>query len=52
VCAGLLQDALALPLFTGGNIGVRRRQLHALMLDPAYDDLATLDGICLAETVP
>jgi hypothetical protein len=26
--------------------------LHALMLDPAYDDLATLDGICLAETVP
>src|SRR5260370_23251410 len=50
--AGLLQDAVALPLFAGGNIGVRRRQLHALMLDPAYDDLATLDGICLAETVP
>jgi hypothetical protein len=22
------------------------------MLDPAYDDLATLDGVCLAETVP
>src|SRR5258706_365504 len=50
--AGLLQDAVALPLFAGGNIRVRRRQLHALMLDPAYDDLATLDGICLAETVP
>jgi hypothetical protein len=50
--AGLLQDAMALPLFAGGNIGVRRRQLHALMLDPAYDDLATLDGKCLAETVP
>jgi len=33
--AGLLQDAMALPLFAGGNIGVRRRQLHALMLDPA-----------------
>ena len=48
--AGLLQDAVALPLFAGGNIGVRRRQLHALMLDPAYDDLATLDGVCLAET--
>jgi hypothetical protein len=44
--AGLLQDAMALPLIAGGNIGVRRRQLHALMLDPAYDDLATLDGIC------
>src|ERR1700722_9765953 len=47
--AGLLQDAMALPLFAGGNIGVRRRQLHALMLGPAYDDLATLDGVCLAE---
>jgi butyryl-CoA dehydrogenase len=43
---------MALPLFAGGNIGVRRRQLHALMLDPAYDDLATLDGICPAETAP
>ena len=50
--AGLLQDAMALPLFAGGNIGVRRRQLHALMLDPAYDDLATLDGACLTETAP
>jgi alkylation response protein AidB-like acyl-CoA dehydrogenase len=50
--ASLLQDAVVLPLFAGGNIGVRRRQLQALMLDPAYDDLATLDGICLSETVP
>ena len=48
--AGLLQDTVALPLFAGGNIGVRRRQLHALILDPAYDDLATLDRLCLAET--
>lgn len=40
--AGLLQDAVALPLFAGGNIGVRRRQLHALMADPGYDDLATV----------
>ena len=24
---GLLQDALVLPLFDGGNMGVRRRQL-------------------------
>lgn len=47
--AGLLQDAVALPLLAGGNIGVRRRQLHALMLDPAYDDLATLDGSRVAE---
>jgi butyryl-CoA dehydrogenase len=47
--AGLLQDAVVLPLLAGGNIGVRRRQLHALMLDPAYDELATLDGACQAE---
>lgn len=40
--AGLLQDALAFPLFDGGNIGVRRRQLHELLRDPAYDPLATL----------
>jgi butyryl-CoA dehydrogenase len=50
--AGLLQDAIALPLFAGGNIGVRRRQLHALMLDPTYDDLATLEGLHVTETVP
>jgi len=28
---GLLADALVLPLFDGGNMGVRRRQLHELM---------------------
>jgi nitroalkane oxidase len=37
----LLQDALALPLFGGGNIGVRRRQLHALLKPPEYDPLMT-----------
>ncbi|WP_426439292.1 acyl-CoA dehydrogenase family protein [Bradyrhizobium genosp. P] len=35
----LLQDALALPLFGGGNIGVRRRQLHAILKQPDYDPL-------------
>jgi butyryl-CoA dehydrogenase len=35
----LLQDALALPLFGGGNVGVRRRQLHALLKRPEYDPL-------------
>ncbi len=39
---GLLADALALPLFDGGNMGVRRRQLHELMQLPDYDPLATL----------
>ena len=38
--AGLLQDALALPLFDGGNVGVRRRQLHALLRTPDYDALS------------
>ncbi|MCP3387833.1 acyl-CoA dehydrogenase [Bradyrhizobium sp. CCGB12] len=38
--AGLLQDALAYPLFDGGNMGVRRRQLHALLKNADYDPLA------------
>jgi len=37
----LLQDALALPLFGGGNIGVRRRQLHGILKQPGYDPLMT-----------
>jgi butyryl-CoA dehydrogenase len=37
---GLLADALVLPLFDGGNMGVRRRQLHELMQMPDYDSLA------------
>ncbi|MFO1109075.1 MAG: acyl-CoA dehydrogenase [Bradyrhizobium sp.] len=38
--AGLLRDALALPIFDGGNIGVRRRQLHTLLKRSDYDPLA------------
>ena len=38
--AGLLQDALALPIFDGGNMGVRRRQLHTLFKRSGYDPLA------------
>lgn len=38
----LLQDALALPIFDGGNLGVRRRQLHQLLRAPEYDPLATI----------
>lgn len=45
--AGMLQDALVLPLFDGGNMGVRRRQLHELLCDSKYDPL-TASG--LAET--
>jgi hypothetical protein len=36
----LLQDALALPIFDGGNVGVRRRQLHTLLKRNDYDPLA------------
>ena len=37
--AALLQDACAFPLFDGGNLGVRRRQLHELMQADGYDSL-------------
>jgi len=40
--ARLLQDALAYPIFDGGNIGVRRRQLHAILSEPTYDPLSTV----------
>jgi nitroalkane oxidase len=35
----LLRDALALPIFDGGNIGVRRRQLHTMLKRPNYSPL-------------
>jgi alkylation response protein AidB-like acyl-CoA dehydrogenase len=41
----LLQDALALPLFGGGNIGVRRRRLHAILKQPQYDPLAASGAV-------
>jgi alkylation response protein AidB-like acyl-CoA dehydrogenase len=43
--AGLLQDALALPIFDGGNMGIRRRQLHMMMKQPGYDPLAASSGV-------
>ena len=35
----LLQDALPLPIFDGGNMGIRRRQLHMMLKRPDYDPL-------------
>jgi NAD(P)H-dependent flavin oxidoreductase YrpB (nitropropane dioxygenase family) len=35
-----LQDALALPIFDGGNMGIRRRQLHTMFKQSNYDPLA------------
>lgn len=40
----LLQDALALPIFDGGNMGIRRRQLHAMLMRPDYDPLTASGG--------
>ena len=37
--AHLLQDALALPIFDGGNMGIRRRQLHTIFRRGDYDPL-------------
>ncbi len=42
--AGWLQDALVLPLFDGGNMGVRRRQMHEMMLRSDYDSRAAAGG--------
>jgi nitroalkane oxidase len=39
--AEILQDALVYPLFDGGNLGIRRRQLHAMLSSPNYDPSAT-----------
>jgi nitroalkane oxidase len=35
---------LALPIFDGGNMEIRRRQLHNLIKQPAYDPLAASGG--------
>lgn len=42
--AALMQDALAFPLFDGGNMGVRRRQLHQMLKTPGYDPMAAAEG--------
>jgi alkylation response protein AidB-like acyl-CoA dehydrogenase len=41
----LLRDALALPIFDGGNMGVRRPQLHTMIMQPTYDPLAASGGV-------
>jgi butyryl-CoA dehydrogenase len=42
---GLLEDALVLPLFDGGNMGVRRRQLHDILRNPGYDPLTAMSAV-------
>jgi butyryl-CoA dehydrogenase len=41
---GLLQDALALPVFASGNLGIRRRALHTLFQSADYDPLTAYDA--------
>jgi alkylation response protein AidB-like acyl-CoA dehydrogenase len=39
-----LRDALGLPISDAGNMGVRRRQLHGLLLHPDYDPNAIVNN--------
>ncbi|MGW1991461.1 acyl-CoA dehydrogenase family protein [Embleya sp. NPDC001921] len=41
---GFMQDVLAFPLYDGGNMGIRRRQLHELFALPSYDAAAAAEG--------
>ncbi|KAH6712104.1 acyl-CoA dehydrogenase/oxidase C-terminal [Leptodontidium sp. MPI-SDFR-AT-0119] len=40
----MMNDALCLPLFDGGNVGVRRRQIEALFSTEDYDPWASTFG--------
>jgi alkylation response protein AidB-like acyl-CoA dehydrogenase len=42
--SGLMQDALCFPLYDGGNMGVRRRQLHTMFRTPGYDPMAAAEA--------
>jgi len=35
----LMTDSLCFPLYDGGNLGARRRQLHSIIKAPKYDPL-------------
>lgn len=40
----LLRDALVFPLYDGGNMGVRRRQLHGIIAQDGYDSMLGAQG--------
>ncbi|KAL2154592.1 hypothetical protein VTH82DRAFT_3268 [Thermothelomyces myriococcoides] len=42
--AELLNNAIVLPIFDGGNVGIRRRHLQQLMQSPSYDAWAATYG--------
>jgi len=42
--APIMEDVLCFPVYDGGNMGVRRRHLHEMLLNPAYDPLASAEN--------
>lgn len=42
--ADLLNTAMVLPIFDGGNVGIRRRHMQELMLSKDYDSWASTYG--------
>lgn len=40
----IMNDAICLPLFDGGNIGIRRRQVEAIFAAEGYDPWAATYG--------
>jgi hypothetical protein len=40
----LLNNAMVLPIFDGGNVGIRRRHMQQLMLSEDYDAWASSFG--------
>jgi hypothetical protein len=39
-----MRDAMAFPLYDGGNLGMRRRQLHDMFRQPGYDSMLAAHG--------
>jgi alkylation response protein AidB-like acyl-CoA dehydrogenase len=40
----IMRDAMVFPLYDGGNLGVRRRQLHEMLRQPDYDAMLAARG--------
>jgi alkylation response protein AidB-like acyl-CoA dehydrogenase len=40
----IMRDAMAFPLYDGGNLGLRRRQLHEMFRQPGYDSMLAARG--------
>ena len=40
----IMRDAMAFPLYDGGNLGMRRRQLHDMFRQPGYDSMLAAHG--------